>query len=129
MGTHAITFVHDGDGDAPMIIAMYRHFDGNFESHGRELMDFLNTKVLVNGISSQDNHLDIANGMGDLAAQLVCHFKKKYPVGQIYLSDPSNPDEEYIYRIYAKNGKICLRSINDESSHTHEFDLEKACVT
>lgn len=128
MSTHAITYVHEGNDKSPTLVAMYRHFDGHIESHGEELMKFLANKVLVNGISGGDEHLDVANGMGDLAAQLICHFKRDNAVGGIYLNAFENgiADEEYIYHIYNLDDTLYLRASSDNGEgFTHKFKSKK----
>lgn len=99
MGTRSITKVYDEDGKT--IISMYRQMDGYPTGHGRELKEFLTHRILVNGIGLNQNSTIRANGMNDLAAQLVCHFKSQSEVGGIYLYPPKPGDlgEEYTYAI------------------------------
>ena len=127
MGTRSITYVHDGGDKSPIIIAMYRHLDGHFDSHGNDLVNFLSKKVLVNGISGRDKHLDVANGMGDLAAQLVCHFKQGCAVGGFYLTafGDGDIDEEYTYRIYTSDDTLYLSGVSYETSFTKKFNSKK----
>ena len=131
MSTHAVTYVHEGNDKSPILVAMYRHCDGHIKSHGYELTKFLLNKVLVNGISDGDKHLDVANGMGDLAAQLICHFKRDNAVGGIYLNAFENgiADEEYIYRIYTLDDTIYLRVSSDhDRNYTQAFKSKKGTV-
>lgn len=101
MGTHASTKVMV---NGKVVVNLYRQFDGYAEGHGRELAEFLKDIRLVNGISA-DNKDKVANGMDDLAAQIVAHFKAQSPVGNFYLSDLDNT-EEYDYTVYEKDGQI-----------------------
>jgi len=96
MGTRALTFVYDEDGDS--IINLYRQFDGYPSGHGFELAEFLVQLKLVNGIRKSDSN--IANGMGCLAAQLVARFKTE--CGNFYLHSVSNDDlgQDFEYHIY-----------------------------
>jgi hypothetical protein len=97
---------------------MYRQSDGYPTGHGAELAEFLTGIKIVNGLSVRacatcgDYHPDIpadfghsfveekvANGGGDLAAQVVAHFKEMFPVGGIYLMAKKTRDvgEEFVY--------------------------------
>lgn len=109
MGTRSLTVFED---DGKEIVVMYRQFDGYPSGHGQELADFLKSKVLVNGFHPDDRR-DIANGMGDLAAQCVMHFKsdKDARIGGIYLYAAGTRDagEEYIYTVYADFKDVALR--------------------
>jgi len=98
MGTHAITKVFDDAGNE--ILCMYRQSDGYPEGHGNELAEFLNSRVMVQGI--RDREIDgktVANGMGCLAAQLVWHFKRGEP-GEFYLQAPGKSSQTYTYLVY-----------------------------
>ena len=103
MGTRSLTYVYNGtkaDMGKPMV-CMYRQFDGYPEGHGEELANFLLSGNLVNGIPA-NNDERLFNGMGCLAAQLVCYFKKD--CGGIYLYAPElNQDcwQEYEYHVYS----------------------------
>ena len=123
MATRSITYVHDGDDKSPVIVAMYRHFDGHFDSHGHALENFLSKKALINGINCQDKYSDFANGMGDLAAQLVCHFKKGCAVGGFYLRafGDGDTDEEYVYRIYSEDDVLYLKGSHYKTSFKTSF--------
>lgn len=114
MGTRSLTVMleegHKGK-DGKEIIVMYRQMDGYPTGHGQELVDFLTGIKLVNGICPGDKERQIvqANGMGCLAAQLVSHFKTE--VGNFYLYPSKTRDcgEEWIYTVYPKDGRVCLR--------------------
>lgn len=96
MGTRSLTRVFDDD---QQLINMYRQMDGYPKGHGKELFNFLDGLTLVNGFSLTDPGR-VANGAGDLAAQLVAHFK--HGVGGIYL-EPVGAQEcgqEYEYHIH-----------------------------
>jgi len=104
MGTRSITYVHNGDTGSPKLMAMYRHWDGSPQGHGRQLVSFLKPIRLVNGLSSQDANRTIANGMDCLAAQIVAHFKTE--AGNFYLVPPQTTakdcDAEYEYHVYCR---------------------------
>ena len=101
MGTRSLTKVLDSKGE--VLVCMCRQYDGYQSGHGQELKDFLDSKVIVNGFQN-DRDESLANGMGCLAAQLVCNFK--VCVGGFYLY-PVNSDTEYIdfiYTVYPQSG-------------------------
>lgn len=102
MGTRSITRVYDIDGEC--LVAMYRQFDGYPSGHGEELARFLVDKRLVNGIGHGDNAGNSFNGMGDLAAQMVYHFKEG-KIGGFYLHSPKQ-DEEWTYEIRPNNKEL-----------------------
>ncbi|MBU2018198.1 MAG: hypothetical protein KJ941_01020 [Bacteroidetes bacterium] len=105
MGTRSLTLIKNENGDT--ICNMYRQYDGYPSGHGAELAAFLQTGELVNGFGTEPTFA--FNGMGCLAASLVKHFKDG--IGNIYLEPPDARDcgEEYIYTVYLKDGKICLK--------------------
>mgnify|MGYP003346905797 CR=1 FL=1 len=109
MGTHSSTKVQTTDG---IVVNMYRHYDGYYEGHGAELANFLNGIRLVNGIPFGGENIKIANGMDDLAAQIVAHFKITENVGGFYLVGLDR-DEEYNYTIYEDNGTIRMKCVYD----------------
>lgn len=109
MGTHASTRVvktYMGD-TSVTLVNMYRQYDGYPDGHGVELAKFLNHKLLVNGLPSREDRLDLANGLDDLAAQIVVHFKKE--PGDFYLSGYENK-EEYDYEVYEKDNEIRIKA-------------------
>lgn len=113
MGTHASTRVKVG---STVVVSMYRHYDGYGDGHGQELAKFLLNKHLVNGLSGETD--DLANGMDDLAAQIVSHFKKES--GGFYLS-PIDNTEEYDYLVYEKNNEIRIK-MTCEYDEKQNFD-------
>lgn len=128
MSTRSVTLVHDDDETSPVLVAMYRHSDGNFESHGKDLFNFLKDKTLINGLTIGNETLDVANGMGDLAAQMVCYFKNQSKVGGIYLKDSTNAKEHYVYIIYKKDNQIYLDSSNGNQGYQIVFGNKKKTI-
>lgn len=57
------------------LVSIYQQYDGYLSGVGEELKDFLNEKVLVNGVNSKMDRSKIANGTGCLAAQFIERFK------------------------------------------------------
>lgn len=96
MGTRSLTFVKEG---SHTIVNMYRQYDGYPAGHGKELAEFLEPIVMVNGVGGEKHK--IANGAGCLAAQLVAHFKDG--PGGIYLepTNTNNCGQEYEYHVVA----------------------------
>lgn len=82
MGTRSITVVKDQNGQK--IIEMYKQYDGYPEGLGAELLDFVKSGKLVNGIGSDEK---VFNGIECFAAQLVDYFKEG--AGGIYLHAPT----------------------------------------
>jgi len=103
MATHAIIEVYDEE--ERLVATVYKHWDGGPESVGRELKEFLKDRKVINGIpffdiffADPDNY-NCANGMHELAAQLVVFLKQKYPIGDVYLVPSGWGDADYVYRI------------------------------
>jgi hypothetical protein len=115
MGTRSLTMFFE-EGDKEPFVVMYRQYDGYLDGHGQELLDFLEPRKLINGISGQ-NSSEAANGMGCLAAQAVGYFKKG-EIGGIYLHKyRKNDREDYTYEVHpGKSGsyKIVVRSWDKE---------------
>lgn len=101
MGTRSLTYVYDGE---TPIMCMYRQFDGYPEGHGQELANFLNELTIGNGIPEYGDLFTFANGMGDLAAQMLVWFKKT-PGGFYIHPIDFNQDcwQEYEYHVYEKH--------------------------
>jgi len=98
MGTRSLTIVKDPDGHH--LVTVYRQYDGYPEGHGADLLEFLSSKNMVNGIPVSESKL-FANGYEELAAQLVWHLKKDNQVGNIYIYPPGTEGvgEEWVYEI------------------------------
>jgi hypothetical protein len=100
MSTRSLTRIHDESGKE--VCCIYVHGDGYPDGVGRQLADFIVARPLVRGISGSDR---VANGMTDLAAQIVVHLKGDR-VGGTYLYAPGTSDcsEEYVYAISHEPG-------------------------
>ena len=111
MGTRSLTTFND-EYDNEEIVVLYRQYDGYPQGHGRELFEFLNEMVVVNGIG-MNNPPKIANGMDCLAAQVISHFKGS-EVGGIYLHKSGTRDigEQYVYTIYINEGTLMIKMEN-----------------
>lgn len=96
MGNRSLTIVKDIKDRE--IGVMYRHNGGDPTAHGVELAAFLKDRIIETGLLENTK---TANGMDDLFAQLIYHFKKDSPVGNIYLEAAGTRKigESYIYEI------------------------------
>lgn len=118
MGTRALTFVYDEDGEA--IINMYSQYDGYPEGHGSDIARFLDGKRLVNGLIGDTS--TVFNGMSCLAASLVAYFKDS--AGGFYLYPVTKKDlwQDFEYHIY--KDKIVIKGFNSQqvfSGNWEEF--------
>jgi hypothetical protein len=114
MGTRSLTIVKDGEGKKDLL-TIYRQFDGYLSGHGKDLKNFLASRVLVNGLGRHDEKIE-ANGMGCLAAQLVSILKtggegERINPGGIYIYPNGSHDvgEEYIYIISPRGASFDLK--------------------
>lgn len=103
MGTRCLTTVIDGNRE---ILVLYRQFDGYPTGHGAELLEWARGMPIVNGLPGDDKRC--ANGMGCFAAQLVAHFKTKPGGFYIYAPETREIDEEFIYHLREKDGRLWL---------------------
>jgi len=101
MGTRCLTVMKNGDGDETAVL--YRQYDGYPTGHGDELVSFLQSRTLTNGLSfPKPEGIGMrANGAACLFAQLVTHFKEQEMEAGFYLHPPGTRDcgEEYIYTV------------------------------
>lgn len=75
MGTSAtVKFKYEGDN--PILVNVYHHYDGYIEGVGHDLAEFLLSKKIVNGITCFDDMNAIANGFGCLIAQYIGNVKE-----------------------------------------------------
>lgn len=101
MSTRSTTKVIDSN---VVLLNMYRHYDGYLSGHGVELAQFLKDIRIVQGLTGSDGN--VANGVDDLAALIVAHFKKG--PGGFYLK-PHDYDEEYGYTVYVEGTTIRMK--------------------
>ena len=71
-----------------VIVSIYNHWDGYPEGLGVTLAEYLNGKVVTNGLGKRDDY-NLFNGMGCLAASLVEELKDG--PGNVYIEDPELP--------------------------------------
>lgn len=127
MGTRSLTFVYEGK---TPILNMYRQFDGYVSGHGQELAEFLMSGKMVNGIPVGSDEL-FFNGMGCLAAQLICNFKKGSGGFYIYPVDSTDCWQEYEYHVY--EDKVVVKNPDEvifegtwDEFHSFCYDEETA---
>ncbi len=92
MGTRSATIFYD-DEDKPLC-AIYRQYDGYPEGHGLELAK-LADKTIVNGYNVNQKDGKHANGMGDLAAQVIAGLKNNphHRIGGVYMTNVEDRQE------------------------------------
>jgi hypothetical protein len=131
MGTKA-TITFEIDDEKVFILAF--QCDGMPEILGVKIMEFLQIKQIVNGFTSTDNK--IANGLEDLAAQMVCYFKDSSIIGGVYLlSEKSygeyNSDYDYFIELgYTKENKLPALisfSVFEKDKRLHNID-NRNCI-
>ena len=102
MGTRSLTIILDEKSNE--ICVLYRQYDGYLTGHGTELKEFLDGFTVVNGFGSSDPPKS-ANGMGCLAAQIICYFKSGIGGFYLYQAGARDCGEEYIYTVYLERAK------------------------
>jgi len=121
MGTRSLTIFND-EWKNEEIVVLYRQYDGYPEGHGTDLLTFIDSMKIVNGISliSLNGDERIANGMGCLAAQAIAHFKEE--TGKFYLYSAGTRDigEEFIYTLYFKNKELKIK-VQDVYDDGHDL--------
>jgi len=92
---------------------IYHHHDGYPEYLGVRLSKYLRDFKVVNGIGRKDEEQKLANGLGCLSAQIVSKFKNG--PGGVYVDQHGTKrgDLDYIYYVWATEGKDIWISIFD----------------
>jgi hypothetical protein len=100
MATRSLTIVKESLSlSTKELVVIYKQTDGYPEGMGLKLVNFLEGFIIINGIPPNPEPKS-ANGMHDLAAQLVAALMNG--IGEIYLYPSGTRDvwEEFIYYIY-----------------------------
>jgi len=86
-----------------VMVSIYNHYDGYPEGLGVTLANYLNDKIIVNGLG-KDNYR-VFNGLGCLAASLIAELKDG--PGNIYIEDPKCKHTwvDYEYYVWGDNDK------------------------
>lgn len=82
MGTRSLTTITE---DGKPLVKIYRQYDGYPEGHGRDLLDILRGREMVNGIPGGANGAKLFNGTGCMAAQIIRKLKTE-EAGGIYIA-------------------------------------------
>jgi len=93
-------------------VQVYKHWDGYPSGHPTQLANWLVNKKIVNGLGL--NPINVANGLGCLAAQYIAAFKME--AGDLYVESPehsSHGDIEYITYVWGDYDKGIYMSIFD----------------
>ena len=114
MGTRSITHFISGEKDEHTYVRLYRQFDGYGSGHGKELAEFLDGYKMVNGYTHEDiqetlNGGKVANGMGCLSAQAICHFKRG-ELGSFYLVTDDDCWQDFDYYVKVDHDDILEKS-------------------
>ncbi len=125
MGTRSRTVVYDENFPANPIVCIYRQFDGYPSGHGKELVEFMTGREIINGIPSNKKMKNASNGMGCFAAGLIGHLKKD--IGNIYIIPITDPvHEDYEYRIF--KDKVSVHNYSGENIFYGSWeDFAKFC--
>ena len=104
-------------------MCMYRQFDGYLSGHGQELANFLNELTIGNGIPGKSELFTYANGMGDLAAQMIVWFKKT-PGGFYIHPIELNQDclQDFEYHVYENKVVVVSHFFDDENPTEQIFN-------
>ena len=118
MGTHCITNIHEMKSvkpDETIICSFFRHWDGMPEEHGRDLVDWLKGKILVNGIRYGSNEEIEFNRAGTMAVKLMNHIQDISGAEVIPTNSQDNYCVDYIYDIYFRDNKFVVIVDNDKT--------------
>jgi len=123
MGTRSLTLIMDEDDKNLPLCCIYRQMDGYPEGMGRDLYDIISSRRLINGIQKLDTYENASNGMGCLAATIVCELKRG-EIGNIYIHpfhagkplqrQAYDACAEYMYTIFAEKDIVHIR-VEDSS--------------
>ena len=108
MATSAMLTIYNKE-DQP-ICNLYFHYDGYVDGVGKEIVDFIKEKQYVTSLPIQPNP-NLCNGMGDLAAQIVCHFKNQQPIGGVYLypvNQQMYTDYNYLLKVHERELELTV---------------------
>ena len=91
------------------LVSIYNHYDGYPEGLGVTLANYLNGRIIVNGLGK--DQCRVFNGLGCLAASLIAELKDG--PGNIYIENPENKRSwiDYEYFVWGDNYKSIWISI------------------
>jgi len=110
MGTRSTTKFIEKRGEKLIpLVNIYQQWDGYIEGKGYDLVDFLKSKTIINGISYGQDTFDYANGFGCLIAQYIKEFKED--VGGLYIT-ALDDKQEYNYEVIFDEDKYFSGNYN-----------------
>jgi hypothetical protein len=118
MGTHSlILFQTKTNGLIEKYVVIYQQYDGYPSGVGLKLVNFIESKKIVNGYS--DKYVQ-ANGFNCLIAQYISSFKDG--AGNLYVEPMTTIlDEEWNYIVtFDENTKSFVMQVNDGEEMTFE---------
>jgi len=118
MSTHAIAIFHDDQHQG--LHAFYVHSDGTPQGFGLQLAEWLDGFVITDGLPAR-RPPKIANGIDDLAAQAVAHFKTG--PGNVYLCEPhQDRGATFAYDVFVKDEALHIAAtFIDRSGRETEY--------
>lgn len=126
MGTRSLVHVKEAGKNSKTLITIYRQYDGYPTGMGDDIVQILNGGdcKLVNGYGADESPA-VFNGMGCLAAYLVGALKDGR-IGNVYIypADSVDVNEEYVYTLYVKDGKVFM-SIVGCATDDEEIDISR----
>jgi hypothetical protein len=129
MGTRSTLTIKDDKGN--ILLHMYRQFDGYPSGMGKDIVEFISKGKLVDGYPIGSKFGEVFNGMGELACQLITHFKESYrdvifdkngkakvvkrkTVGNFYIiSKKEFQKEGFHYELSCKGDQLILKMDGD----------------
>lgn len=112
MGTRSTTHIYDGIiSNETHLVSAYKQYDGYLSGYGKDLLEFLLSKSLVNGYNSTQENNQYANGMGCLSAQLIQHFKTG--IGGYYITNKADT-QEYDYHVYILENEVNIKVVEND---------------
>lgn len=100
MGTHALVhFIAQRRTCSSVLVTFYFQYDGCLDGVGKQLLEFLKSRKMVNGIPSrkEKDNLIYANGLECLAAQFCAAFKEG--PGNLYIVPSDQSEEKHTYTV------------------------------
>ena len=117
MGTHALVVFTS---DNKRYLVVYFQFDGYLDGVGKDLIKFIKSVIMVNGISTREEKGSyICNGFGCMCARYLSIVKTK--PGDVYVlpSDTNEYSEDvaFIYRVRQEDINLTLSAemVNDQT--------------
>lgn len=139
MGTHALVrFISQRRNGANILVSFYFQYDGDLEGVGKQLLAFLKSRKIVNGIPLRRERDDkiYANGLGCLAAQFCAQFKEG--PGNLYIvPSTGEEEEEHVYNVmwnevanelyigYMERSMMTLDEFEEYIEHEEEEEEEE----